>query len=293
MTITFVTLPDSQLQLDNLELVMTAGVVVEGIDASAAPNSVLLSVYDQIINQYPNFPGNPSLHLKSMLLRGNNTNTVTGTVTYRTGTPEVSSAAIIRFTGFITGQETNLVPGLRIPIRVGWEGNTVSTFDKDGATVTFTPKVADDLVAMRFFLPVMSVGISGLVFGAPSNAFQEGVAYVNDAQWPTGTGNIVKPKPLGYWMLQKYDLSIAKYKGYYTYEAVVGSRVFADWSETGVLTNRQTGRHVEVDDAAVTAMNGKPYSWGIIYPTTAAERKKGIIRVGGNPLISFPGIMGF
>jgi len=146
---------------------------------------------------------------------------------------------------------------------------------------------------MRLMMPTLAVSISGLIYGNPPTGYQEGVAYVNDNIWPQSIASLVRPKLAGYWMLQRYETAFSKFKGYYTYDALAGSRVFTDWSETGVLVNRQTGRHVQVSDADVAAMNGLPYSYGYIYPNGGDLESAGIVRIGGNPTISFPTIFGF
>lgn len=291
--ITFPVLDNSQLEQQGASTSITAGLVMENIDTVSSNDSALLvRARDEFASQYPSFPGYDTYKLTRLVLKPFNTNTLVGIAVYETGHFDQVSSFIIRFTGFTTRQETNLVPGSRVPISVGWEGGTETIFDKDGNPSSFTPKVADDLVTMGFMMPVLTVSISGLVYGTPDTGYQDGVAYVNNAIWPTGLTNLIKPKDVGYWMIQKYETAIAKYKGYYTYEALASSRVFADWSETGVMVNRQTGRHVKVSDATIAAANALPYAYGIIYPTDPTN-KPGFVRVGGNPVLSFPSIFGF
>lgn len=302
MDITLVTLPNSEIRKDGLAYQMTAGVVVENIESSSGNDQGLLfRVIQQLESDHPFFPGQSDFKLFSVVLKGFNTNSATGVAIFQTTKFDAVSSYIIRFSGFASATETNLIPGLRIPIKVGWKGKAVSVpappepgGDPATSSKTVTPTVAPDLVNMRFFLPVLAVSVSGLVYGNPPTGYQEGVAYVSDGPWPSSSiAALIRPKPRGYWMLQKYETAISKFKGYYTYDALAGTRVFADWSETGVLVNRQTGRHVEVSDEAVAAMNALPYDYGYIYPTGADQEKVGIVRIGGNPILSFSDIFGF
>jgi len=293
MNITLVTLPDSQIKQQGLYTEITAGVVIENIDTTGSNDTeTLVRARDAVYASYPFFPGHPELRLFNILLKGFNTNSMTGVMVFQSSQFDVVSAAFVRFTGYSQTQETNLVPGLRIPIKVGWVGEPKTITLEGGNQIGIRPEVAPDLVTMRFSLPALCVSISGLMYGSPPTQFQEGVAYLNNAAWPSSVPTIIKSKPKAYWKIDKYETAFSKYRGYYTYEAVATSRVFADWSETGVLVNRQSGRYVKVSQANIDAMNAKEYKHGIIYPDTEGI-DPGIVRVGGNPLIDFPSVFGF
>lgn len=211
-----------------------------------------------------------------------------------------ASAYIITSRAFPRTIETNLIPGLRIPIKATYKfADTPSDeeaffVDKDFGLIT-------DLVPMRIYAPMRSYQISQLIYGSmtPQQPFNgsrspiklsgnvdkgEFICHVNSDTW--------KGKKPGFWLMNDYSTSESKYQGFYQAESSAITKVTEDWSETGILRNAQTGKFVPVDPKKIAAMNAKDYKYGMIYPTDAGNQD-GIVRVGPYPTVSFSQLFGF
>lgn len=188
--------------------------------------------------------------------------------TFDTNNGGLLTSYIIRDDAFVQQVRTNMVPGTREPIVVSWT-----------ATAPATGSVPADNITFDVPLPVRAITVTSLNLGAPPTGYQEAVGYVNDATW--------YGKPVGYWLLTRFRSDVSKYQGSYAIEATAMSRNYADWSETGTLVNKLTGKYVTVDPTEITNMNALTYSRGIIYPGN------GVVRVGPHPTTNFSTIFGF
>lgn len=283
--VTFATIDGSLLESQVLTGRVVIGAVVENIDASGASDyEVMFRAQAAIAAAQPTLPGHSNYFLNRIIVRGFMTNGCVCQVEYTTFQAVQPSTYLLRYTSYITAVATNLIPGTRTPIRVGWTAPPIVGKP--------SPTIRPDNVTMRFMLPTLGLSVSALVYGQPTNNHADTVAYVNDTLWPQGVTGITARKP-GYWMLAKYETAWSKYKGYFSYEAVAISRVYADWSETGILRSKITGRFAKVDDSVITAMNALDYAYGYIYPANQSNTVLGVVRIGGNPVASMSAVFGF
>lgn len=192
---------------------------------------------------------------------------------------------------YLIQSTTPLVPGTKTPI--------IATYtDSTNSANTFS-----DLVMMKFDRQARAVGVTALRYTRPTGGWQDRVGYVNNDTWPTNFVSVPTPLtggsasqraatsyPMGYWKLTRYRTTWNR-QGYTLVEAQAATKVFEDWSEYGVLQNRQTGRYPfgALSDAATImgSLTGAAYSHGII------AAGNGIVRVGPAPMTDFHDIFGF
>jgi hypothetical protein len=178
------------------------------------------------------------------------------------------------------GYQTDLIPGTRVPIRTG---DFVSTDFPDA-------RVPADNVLMNITRAHRVLRVSALRLGDPDDDKGDLVDHVNDGQW--------RGKGIGFWKLSGYETSVSKYGGYYQLAMEAESRVFEDWSETGLLEDRLSGKKVPVTEPDIAIMMGLPYAYGVIFPrkpkaTFEADHEAGLVRAGPYPLTNFNAIFGF
>jgi hypothetical protein len=197
-----------------------------------------------------------------------------------------------------------LVPGTRTPIRATYT-------DSSNSANTFS-----DLVMMKFDRQARAIGVTALRYTRPSGGWQDRVGYVNNGDWPanfvttpsglgipgaeigqtTGRVTILQRAATtystGFWKLTRYRTTWNQ-QGYTIVEAQAATKVFEDWSEYGVLQNRQTGRYpfggLDAGEAQgiIDSLKGPAYTHGII------ASGNGIVRVGPAPTTDFFSIFGF
>ncbi len=181
----------------------------------------------------------------------------------------IPSTYVIRNRAYLLDSYTSVLPGTRIPLRLGFN---------DGTTI-----VPADTCKVRFGRPCRAISVTSVIGGAVDESVGDRIGSVNIEVW--------KGKAPGFWRLDNYETSQAVYTGYTTIEALAVTKVVEDWSESEILRDSRTHRYVDVLPAEITAMNAKPYSFGLIWPITAPG--KGIMRVGLYPMTSFTSIFGF
>lgn len=202
---------------------------------------------------------------------------------------------IIRNSAFLGNLQTNMLPGSGT--RPFW----IAGFSQPGAAGTSEDKdMLPDTVFMNIFRPMRQVSVSVLAYGSPQGDGGDAIGRVNGKPWPVGVVGMAE-KPKGYWLCNKYETSLSKYKGYYTVEAAGITRTTQDWSEYGILRNRKTGRYAQVTDTAnavpswdyaAEARAVDTYYYGRMYPPNASD-KKGIARWGPYELSDFAILFGF
>ncbi len=194
------------------------------------------------------------------------------------------SAYFIRRTTVLANVTRNTIPGTYEPIKVGFIGVSSASYAQGQSQLQVPEIVPVDYVTFNVPTPQRALAISGLKYGSPP-AYDDFVGMVNNAFW--------NGKDVGYWQLFKYEANIARYAGYYQYEAVATSRNIEDYSEIGILFNKKSGKYVEVPDATIAQMLSLPYKKGIIYPTDAASANSGVVRVGFADMTDFSDLFGF
>jgi len=193
---------------------------------------------------------------------------------------------------------------------IGTNAPLLCEYDPDGIGVPVAPAEADffepehpkDMCLQNVFAPMRAVQVSQLIYGdpTPQQTFNGGgplvaqgggdkgdfICHVNEGAW--------RGKDTGYWMLSEYATTKSKFQGYYTTEATAITKVLEDWSETSILRHSQTGKYVNypgmADDIARAMKRG--YRRGYIYGN-GPDEKKGFIRVGHYPTVSFSNLFGF
>jgi hypothetical protein len=282
-TVQFDEISNAIVQKIGLRERVLRGVTVSDIDTAVDGDPQVLMLASQAVEAQSGggYPGRPELIYSGLFLRGIGPNSVQGYASYETTTFGAPSSYIIRNVSRVQSVETNLIPGSRIPISTKW----VKWDDVNEKNV-----IGPDNVTMRFMMPTRGIEVSGLVYGTPTAGHEQFVGYVNNGAWgPPGKPTL----PKGWWMLSEYSDTQSVYQGFYTYTAVAIARTFEDWSQCGILFNSLLGKYVDVDPADISTMNSRDYSYGMIYPVSDDEKKKGIVRVGGNKITSFPSIFGF
>jgi hypothetical protein len=181
------------------------------------------------------------------------------------------SALIVRTRGYLTPYQTNMVPGTRIPLKAPkWTdpANAKNTVPADNVTFTIQR-------------PMREISVSGVKFGAlPATGTYDGfIGYSNVGAW--------LGKNTGYWLITDGGADVSVYQGWYSFHLSAMTKNVEDWSETGLLMNKQTGRYVEANNDDITALIGLPYQQGII------GTKPGLMRWGPYPTTNYFPLFGF
>lgn len=181
----------------------------------------------------------------------------------------VPSSYVIRNRSYLLQSYTSVMPGTRVPLRLG--------FDDGSGTV-----IPSDTAKIPFGRPCKAISITAIQYGTVVD-YSDYVGCVNVDVW--------QGKQRGYWRLDSFETEKSKYAGYTGISALAVTKVVEDWSESEVLRDSRTNRYVDVPPAEITAMNARDYSYGIIWPISPPG--KGIMRVGLYPMTSFAVIFGF
>lgn len=314
--VTLDTITDAQLdqQMTTGRIVRTA--TVEDLDGlSASDSEMMFNARAEIISALggqaegsATYPGHSEYVLQRIFIRGFMSNGIVAQLFYQAGGGGVQpSTFILRYSSVATQYEGTIIPGMRKPIRVGWTGT--------GTPTGPAPVVQPDNVPMRFFRPALALSVSGLIYGTANVGVQQStplpglsdaglfstgsdtvmadaVASVNDSNWPVGLSGITS-RAAGFWLILRYETVVSRYSGFFSYEATAISRVFEDWSETGILRSRMTGRFVEIDQTTQDHLNSPGYSYGYIFPPDETDQVWGAVRIGGNPTTNFTTVFGF
>lgn len=240
--------------------------------------------------------GHTGVSLQRIEVVGYTDNGVNIALFWETPSFGVTSIYTIQKSTVLTPYQTDLLPGTRKPLRIN---DTVvsSSYDSSGSASTDTYTVQGDNVLFTFLKPLETINVIALTFGAPKYVGNR-VGNVNDANWPASTYSFPtfgghdptnEQKGPGYWLLTEWTTREERYAGYYSLNASAVSRVDEDWSYTGLLTNRATGKRIAManETATLAAMNPLPYSFGIIY------NAGGMIRVGPYRTTNFQTLFGF
>jgi hypothetical protein len=201
------------------------------------------------------------------------------------------SSYIIRNSAFLSNIETNMIPGTgRTPL---W----VPGFSQSSVPSNADAKIDPDVLTLRIFRPMRQISVSVLAYGSPTSDGGDYIGTVNDSPWPENVEGMTS-KPIGYWLLSKFETMTAKYQGYFTVEAAALTRTNEDWSEYGILRSRTSGKYAMVTDTehtpptwdyAAAAVAVTPYKYGIMY----RQPNKGILRVGPYPTSPYATLFGF
>jgi hypothetical protein len=266
--------------------------IVEGLDTSVDEHLLLWQVLQVLAANNYTFdpptaldPTLPNIILRRVRVVGVTADTCLIALYWQTpdlGPPTIFS---IRNATRLASYQTDLLPGTRKPLRIP------DVIVKGGYTVP------GDNVLFNFLRPLEEIGIYSLTYGSP-RVNNGNVGRVNDRAWPNVAPSLPtfgghKPndyqKNKGYWLLSEWTTDTQKYSGYYSTQGSAVSRVNEDWSESGMLIDRATGKRVELidSDATATAMMAPEYSYGIIYAS------EGMIRVGPYDVTNFSTIFGF
>lgn len=204
----------------------------------------------------------PTLFLRRVRVTGFATNGARVALLYSTPDLGPPSAFIVTDSSTLTSYQTDLLPGTRVPLRIP------DTTIKGGGVV------GGDNVLFNFLRPIRKVGVAAVSYGVtkPSNGI---VGKVNAGLW--------NGKAQGFWLCDSWITSTSRFAGWYTLQASAITKEDEDWSESGMLIDRATGKRVELIDstATATAMMALAYAFGIIYAND------GMIRVGPYKTQSF------
>lgn len=259
--------------------------IVEGIDLTVVGSDLSEALFIAMTEVSNKAAANPlsgshaDMYLRKIFLRAISDQTARAELVYETlqigGGPP--STYVLTDGAFLTTFQTNRMPGTHKPFSTHYE-------DLDGENRV--PEDGSDRVTMSLLRPMRKLNVSALIYGRPQTGGQDAIGSVNDAVWPTSGDS--SPKPVGYWLLTDYTTAWTRYGGYMQLSATALTKVREDWSETGILLNKLTGKYVDVDDTVIDALLAKPYT-----NTVDSPFGDGIIRVGIYPLVSFSTIMGF
>lgn len=206
-------------------------------------------------------------------------------MTYTSERGQTPSTYIIEDGTAVTQVETSMIPGTRIPLRMGWQS----------ASPDVSASIPADSLTFSIMMPIRTVRITALKYGEPVSDNQDLVGCVNNATW--------YGRDIGHWMVWDYDTSESKYSGYYTLqaEARAMAKWAGDWSQTQILKDSVTGKYVKVYDADWVPLRAAKYKYGIISigqqdvsalgPDDVGY--SGVMRVGFYPTIDFTSLFGF
>jgi hypothetical protein len=276
------TIEGSQLEVEMAQGRCVRTGIMDGVDTTDDPYQLLFEVINQLVNRgiTLNPPSPLSQYQPFMLLRrvrvlGIADRSARVALFYETpefGTP---TAYLLRHSTVLTSYQTDLLPGTRIPLRIK---DAYDLITDGGISTGF--KIPGDNVLFTFLKPLESIQVYALTYGQPKDS-RASVGKVNNNDW--------QGKAKAMWLLSEWTTDQYKYSGYYTLNAAAISRVDEDWSESGILINRQTGKKIHVQDENTTAqaMMAQPYSFGIIY------NNNGMMRVGPYGMTDFLALFGF
>jgi hypothetical protein len=304
------TLVGSELGITSTTETCSRGFVVDGCtafngDGSAALYGVLAAPgFPQLRTPHPY---RPNLLLMEIQVQPISDTMVRANCIYQLPQYNGASAYIIEDNASLQSYTTTFLPGARTPIRTSWTDN--------GTSDPYNKKlgVPEDIVPMNLLRPVRSISVKQVILGRPKylqkpqgfndwfQSFQ--IPAVQDAPPPSFTGAApagIGPAsfvgcvnktpwlglPAGFWLLTAFSTTISRFDGYYSTQATAITKNFEDWSEFGILQNKQTGRYVTVTESDVSKIRNSPYAYGVF-------RGNGVVRVGAYPPTDFFGLFGF
>lgn len=290
-------------------------IVIPGQE-SAALRSVFYAVDDKG-QPFPQLrqahPTNPNLLNLSVRVVPASDSSAWAYCNYQIPIYQGASAYIIEDSSSLQSITTNFLPGSRAPIRVGYDSTKDSGIEQaadDGDNSIIIPQ---DVVPMSLLRPVRSLTVRQIILGRPKylqkqTGFSDwfnGFAIPSPPGTPppgfTGAANAgVGPAsfvgcvnsypwlglPTGYWLLTGFTSRLSKFDNYYETVATAITKNFEDWSEFGILRQKQTGRYVPVSNQELAKARNGGYSYGV-------QQFQGVVRVGAYPPTDFTGIFGF
>lgn len=128
--------------------------------------------------------------------------------------------------------ETNMLPGTRHPIRLGWQD-----------PLKPRNKIPEDYAMYKYRAPYRTIIVSGTSVGQPPDAQRNVIRHVNHATF--------YGYPAGYWLVENYVTETRNQGNTYQVTMQASTWEEHDWSEYSILQSKQTGRFAQVLDSDI------------------------------------------
>lgn len=189
----------------------------------------------------------------------------------------ITATYLIRDSSRLVREVTNMIPGNRFPVMVGWKN---PDFDIDDEFVPF------DYVQFAYERHYRVVSISATINNLPPLGNRQAMGRVNDATW--------YGYPRGYWRVDAFEADSRDRGSTYQIQTEVASRIDEDWATYGILMNKHTGKYVKVNVSDVDFLVAFDYQYGLKYPTPNPDPlNSGIVKIGPYKLVNFAALYGF
>lgn len=161
--------------------------------------------------------------------------------------------------------------------------------------------IAADIWTRTVMMTFTEVTVSGIKYGDPmitggsgqftGNGIPQFFNHQGRTPYESAVGNVNeglwRGLDTGFWRINDGGVSLSRYAGWFSYRMSAITRNLIDWSDIGMLINRQTNRKVPISNSDLDNLLSPPYSEGVIASVPGAAR------VGDYPTISFPPLFGF
>lgn len=264
------------------------GGIIQGLDVSEDPDPLVLEKALAVTGM-PSLgqtqPGNPNMVLSRIGLRAVANDAVRFRLEYEPKNyAGQATAFFITEDSSLMQTDTSLHP-TGTPIRVGFKQSMAATtyLVKPQSIIQSVPK------------PLREIRISALLIGQPNaGTTPNRTGYVNSDTWPVG----YDPLPAGYWLMNRWTMTEARYAGYFQLSASAITRNTHNWMMAGNLVDPSTGRHVYPytaggdplpgGDTLIKSFANHDYTYEVL-----TNEIIGMVNVGHYPLTSFASAFGF
>lgn len=280
MAVQFEKLDGAQLEYDGTQVRKNRIATITNLDTTV-PALMLEDGYAQIAAAGAplgsTFPGSAGLRLQNIQIVPLSGTIARGVLKYETVPWSGGSVYLIRDTSYVTSINTQLTPGPdKTPFRV--------SYDPLKDVHPLSVNTLEDTLTLQVYGPMRSYQITQIGFGAVPDAPRTYFRYVN-ADTFLGMAK-------GFWLFTKFATELSRYSSAFTVDAEILTKQDEDWSSYGVFQDRTTGRYATSDmvATAIDAAKAKAYVYGKIYPSSAAEEGRGVIRFGPYQTTNFGSI---